>query len=146
MHWDIQLHFCSLFTQDFFTAGEFVRMNTIDKGLKNLRSVIGFYRDTTGKHKIGLLCHCTLSSLSLSLLSPCLLIFPNLSLSNLHPSSEMLITNFMKEETSHGLPSSDSSCGEVMLEVDAYVHPTKLDGTIRGIYIVSSPAFDSEVH
>ena len=43
----------------------------------------------------------------------------------------------MKEETSHGLPSSDGSCGEVMLEVDAYAHPTKLDGTIRGKIISS---------
>ena len=35
--------------KDFFSAGEIVRMNAIEKGLKNLRSVIGFYRDTTGE-------------------------------------------------------------------------------------------------
>ena len=44
----------------------------------------------------------------------------------------MLITGFMKEETSHGYATSDASCGEVMLEVDAYAHQTKLDGTVRG--------------
>lgn len=44
----------------------------------------------------------------------------------------MLITGFMKEEASHGLSSPDASCGEVMLEVDAYARPTKLDGTVRG--------------
>ena len=67
------------------------------------------------------------------------LILSNLSLSpSLPPSlplTEMLITGFMKEETTHS-PTSDGSCGEVMLEVDAYAHTTKLDGTVRGIIIL----------
>ena len=44
-----------LICQDFFTAGEIVKQNTIEKGMKNLRSVIGFYRDTTGRTELG--CH-----------------------------------------------------------------------------------------
>ena len=121
-----------LICQDFFTAGEIVKQNTIEKGMKNLRSVIGFYRDTTGRTELG--CHdmvemtiilVTYPAISLSSLS--------LSLSSCLSLIEMLITGFMKEETTH-CPTSDGSCGEVMLEVDAYAHTTKLDGTVRGIY------------
>ena len=52
----------------------------------------------------------------------------------------MLITGFMKEETTHP-PTSDGSCGEVMLEVDAYAHTTKLDGTVRGMYVCTPDVY-----
>lgn len=48
---------------------------------------------------------------------------------------EMLITDFILEETSDGSQSTDdASCGEVYVEVDAYPHPAtgELEGQIRG--------------
>ena len=48
---------------------------------------------------------------------------------------EMLISDFILDETRNGLEMTDASCGEVHLEIDAYVHPTtgELDVNIRGM-------------
>ena len=47
---------------------------------------------------------------------------------------EMLISDFIVDETRNGLQTTDASCGEVHLEIDAYSHPStgELDGSIRG--------------
>ncbi len=47
---------------------------------------------------------------------------------------EMLISDFIVDETRHGLQTTDASCGEVHLEIDAYTHPAtgELDGNLRG--------------
>jgi len=46
----------------------------------------------------------------------------------------MLISDFIVDETRNGLQTTDASCGEVHLEIDAYAHPStgELDGSIRG--------------
>ena len=103
--------------------------------MKNLRSVIGFYRDTTGRTELG--CHDTVEVTIILVTYPAISFISlsrarSLSLSSCLSLIEMLITGFMKEETTH-CPTSDGSCGEVMLEVDAYAHTTKLDGTVRGM-------------
>lgn len=48
--------------------------------------------------------------------------------------SEMLITDFIVDETRNGVQATGASYGEVYLEVDAYCHPStgELEGTIRG--------------
>ena len=49
--------------------------------------------------------------------------------------TEMLISDFILEETSDGAQSfDDASCGEVYVEVDAFSHPAsgELEGHIRG--------------
>lgn len=47
----------------------------------------------------------------------------------------MLISDFIVDETRNGLQTTDASCGEVHLEIDAYSHPAtgELDGNIRGM-------------
>ncbi len=48
--------------------------------------------------------------------------------------TEMLITDFILEETSGGAQATEEFCGEVFVEIDAYSHPTtgELEGLIRG--------------
>ncbi len=51
--------------------------------------------------------------------------------------TEMLITDFILEETSGGAQATEVFSGEVFVEIDAYSHPTtgELEGLIRGTYV-----------
>ncbi len=54
----------------------------------------------------------------------------------MHVCAEMLISDFIFEETSGGVQATEVFCGEVFVEIDAYSHPTtgELEGLIRGTH------------
>lgn len=51
-------------------------------------------------------------------------------------TTDMLISDFIADSNDTA-QSTDASCGEVSMEIDAYHHPAtgELEGTIRGMYM-----------